>query len=108
MSGMSTPHYAYLDCEDAQKWAGHERIAYSLLHPGATWEHFRLYRGELPALESLGRFTGVLISGSHYSAYEGVLDASLAPAGPPLPLLLLINPATHLMCACRAPVDPGS
>lgn len=65
---------AYLpkqDCEDAAKWAGHEAIAEGLLHPGASWRHYRCFKRELPPLDSLAQLDGVLISGSHYSAYEG-------------------------------------
>lgn len=63
--------YAYLDCEDAPKWAGHEAIAFTLLHPGAQWTHYRCWADERPPLDSLAQLDGVLISGSHYSAYEG-------------------------------------
>lgn len=52
--------------------AGHEQGAYALLHPGAEWEHYRCFNRELPPLEGLAdRFHGVLVSGSHYSSYEG-------------------------------------
>ncbi|KAI7844378.1 hypothetical protein COHA_002176 [Chlorella ohadii] len=62
--------FAYLDCEDAAKWAGHEVIAEALLHSGASWQHFRCFDSQLPPLDSLAHLDGVLISGSHYSAYE--------------------------------------
>ena len=64
-------HSPTQDCEDAAKWAGHEAIAEALLHPGASWQHFRCFNRELPPLDSLSQLDGVLISGSHYSAYEG-------------------------------------
>ncbi|KAL4425807.1 hypothetical protein ABPG75_009823 [Micractinium tetrahymenae] len=62
--------FAFLDCEDAEKWRGHEEMAHSILQPGASWEHYRCFNRELPPLEGLAdRFDGLLISGSHYSAY---------------------------------------
>lgn len=64
-------HSTLQDCEDAAKWAGHEVIAEALLHPGASWTHLRCFNRELPPLDSLAQLDGVLISGSHYSAYEG-------------------------------------
>jgi hypothetical protein len=65
---MSSPQrYCLLDCEDAEKWRGHEKvlgkhtkgcvnskaaqphadsvplqIAHDLLHSGATWDHFKV------------------------------------------------------------------
>lgn len=68
--GLQT-HSCPQDCEDAAKWAGHEVIAEALLHPGASWTHYRCFNRELPPLDSLAQLDGVLISGSHYSAYEG-------------------------------------
>ena len=64
--GEESPRYAFLDCEDAVKWAGHEQvgaraprapllreghdtahpaqICFKVLHEGARWEHFRVRR----------------------------------------------------------------
>ena len=47
------------------------QMAKGILHPSATWEHYRCWAHELPPLEGLSeRCDGVLLSGGHYSAYE--------------------------------------
>ena len=48
-------------------------MAKAVLHPSATWAHYRCWAHELPPLEGLAeRCDGVVISGGQYSAYEGV------------------------------------
>ncbi|GAB4817049.1 hypothetical protein N2152v2_004095 [Parachlorella kessleri] len=51
---MAPPVYCLLDCEDAEKWKGHQQC----------FDH------ELPQLDTLGKFAAVFITGGHYSAYE--------------------------------------
>ena len=126
MAGGSPPlRYAYFDCEDAAKWAGHEATAFQLLQPGAQWTHYRCYQGELPPLEGLSeRIRGVLISGSHYSVYEGKqggrggggggaawlhscwgsFSTFLKPSWPPPPCRPPLDPrAAGLAAACGGP-----
>ena len=63
--------FAVIDCEDAPKWSGHERLWIdNLERPGdEPWRVYRAFAGELPDQP----FDGVVITGSHYS----VLDDSL-------------------------------
>lgn len=63
--------FAVIDCEDAPKWAGHEKLWIdALAGDDASWSVARAWAGELPPAD----IDGVVITGSHYS----VLDESLA------------------------------
>lgn len=71
------PRIAYINTEDADKWKDQlDVFARALGLPEAAFERFDAYNGEYPsALQlRLGRYDGVLITGSHYSA----VDPSLA------------------------------
>lgn len=60
--------FALLDCEDSEKWRGHEEIWLRLFkREGDEWDVFRVYNGELP---SNSQYKGILITGSHYSCYD--------------------------------------
>lgn len=54
------------------------QLSHALLHPGASWEHYRCFAGQLPPLEGLAeRCDGCVITGSHYSVYEGKRQESI-------------------------------
>ena len=64
--------YALFDCEDAEKWANH---AYYTWFPGLNaneeeWKWYKIYNGEFPTEEELGRIKGILITGSHHSVNQ--------------------------------------
>ncbi|BDA46536.1 probable gamma-glutamyl peptidase 4 at N-terminal half [Coccomyxa sp. Obi] len=65
------PNFAVFDCEDAQKWSGHEKL-YTEAFGGteASWDVFKCWDKELPDLRVAEQYRGIFISGSHYSAYE--------------------------------------
>jgi GMP synthase (glutamine-hydrolysing) len=66
-----TRRLAVLDCEDREKWLGHERLWIDpLRRDGDEWTSYRVWAGELP---EPGAVDGVVVSGSHHS----VLDDSL-------------------------------
>jgi GMP synthase-like glutamine amidotransferase len=59
--------FVVIDCEDAPKWAGHERLwVDALAIEGDTWQVARAYAGELPNAQ----LDGVVITGSHYSVVD--------------------------------------
>jgi GMP synthase-like glutamine amidotransferase len=65
-----THKFALLDCEDSEKWLGHEQIWLSLFkREEDEWEIFRVFEGKLPTNFN---YKGVIISGSHYSVYENL------------------------------------
>lgn len=64
--------FALLDCEDSDKWVGHEEIWFKQFkREGEQWVVFRVFKGELPTDDN---YKGILITGSHYS---GVLQRAL-------------------------------
>ncbi|HEU5055958.1 MAG TPA: hypothetical protein VFU21_05515, partial [Kofleriaceae bacterium] len=61
--------YAVLDCEDAPRWAGHDRNWIDLLRrPGDEWRSYRVWAGELPARPS--DHDGYVLTGSHHSVND--------------------------------------
>ena len=78
--------FAILDCEDAVKWDGHAIALSRLLGKnGETWEHHRVWSGELPDLREIETYQGLGVTGSHYStmdedsqAWIGILKRFLA------------------------------
>ncbi|CAL8462667.1 g2200 [Coccomyxa elongata] len=65
--------FAVFDCEDAQKWIGHEKLYTEVFGgTGASWDVFKCWDKDLPDLEAAEQYRGIFISGSHYSAYEDV------------------------------------
>ena len=68
---------AYLNTEDAEKWTDQREIfAQALGLPSDALEPFDTFKGEYPTREALqqGRYSGVLITGSHYSAIDPTLS----------------------------------
>lgn len=64
--------FAVLDCEDREKWTGHERYWIEpLRRDGQDWRSYRVWAGEMPA--DLDSLDGAVVTGSHHS----VLDDSL-------------------------------
>ncbi len=58
-----------LDCEDAPRWAGHDRNWVDLLgQPGDQWRSYKVWAGELPAAPS--DHDGYLLTGSHHSVND--------------------------------------
>ena len=88
MSPTPSPklRFAILDCEDAVKWDGHAIALSRLLGKnGETWEHHRVWSGELPDLREIETYQGLVVTGSHYStmdedsqAWIGILKRFLA------------------------------
>ena len=71
--GQPLPKLAYLNTEDASKWDDQLDIFSRALDlPKSCFERFDCYRGEFPPAEALRRgvYTGVLITGSHYSSVD--------------------------------------
>lgn len=71
-----TPKFAYLNVENAPKWKDQlEIFARALDIPVENFERFDCFEGELPTKEALSRgdFTGVLITGSHFSCKDPAL-----------------------------------
>jgi len=67
------PRIAYINTEDADKWNDQLRIfAGALRLPPAAFQRFDAYKGEFPTRAELesGKYNGVLITGSHYSAVD--------------------------------------
>ena len=61
-----------LDCEDTEKWAGHERYWIDgLRRDGEEWRNYRVWAGELP--EDIESLDGVVVTGSHHSALDDSL-----------------------------------
>jgi GMP synthase-like glutamine amidotransferase len=60
--------FAVIDCEDAPKWAGHERLWIDGLQRPADppWRVYRAFAGEVPDED----VDGVVITGSHYSVLD--------------------------------------
>ncbi|KAK9804068.1 hypothetical protein WJX73_001524 [Symbiochloris irregularis] len=61
---------AFLDCEKARKWLGHEKYFFSAYGSESQWDVFRCHKGEFPCLEDAGRYAAIFISGSASSAYD--------------------------------------
>lgn len=65
-----------LDCEDAPKWHGYSESCWKtvLQSPGDSWEIFNLPKdGVFPDPDTLdSKYDVMVISGSHYSAYEDI------------------------------------
>lgn len=62
--------YLILDCEDAEKWRGHEKLYLRTFGSGGeTWEHFKAYDLQFPPDEEFGEIAAVVVSGSHHDAW---------------------------------------
>lgn len=93
-SSRSARRFAVLDCENGEKWAGHERYWIDgLRRDGDEWRSYRVWAGELP--EDASSLAGAVITGSHDSAADDSLPwlepllgflrtAAAAEAGPRL------------------------
>mmetsp|Transcript_45563 Transcript_45563/g.85073 ORF Transcript_45563/g.85073 Transcript_45563/m.85073 type:complete len:414 (+) Transcript_45563:113-1354(+) len=68
--------FAVIDCEDASKWEGHHHIWIAALAcERETWDHYRAWAGELPAIKGEGKpFTGLVITGSHHDAHNDQVE----------------------------------
>jgi len=67
--GSRVKKFAILDCEDAEKWRGHENIFINLLKgDNEEWKTFRVWKGELPNLDE--QWNGFVVTGSHHSVYD--------------------------------------
>jgi len=64
--------YALFDCEDAEKWANHPYFTWfpSLNAKEEEWKWYKIYLGEYPTEEELGRIKGIVITGSHHSVNQ--------------------------------------
>ena len=64
--------FAVLDCENGEKWAGHERYWIDgLRRDGDEWRSYRVWAGELP--DDSSSLAGAVITGSHDSATDDSL-----------------------------------
>lgn len=69
---MAIRRYAVLDCEDAPRWAGHDRNWIGLLRRDEEeWHSFRVWAGELPAEPRA--YDGYVLTGSHHSVNDSAL-----------------------------------
>lgn len=58
-----------LDCEDAPRWAGHDRNWIDLLRrSGEDWHSYRVWAGELP--DGPAAYDGYVLTGSHHSVCD--------------------------------------
>jgi GMP synthase-like glutamine amidotransferase len=68
------PRIAYLNTEDAPKWADQRSIfAEALRMPLECLEPFDCFAGEFPSRDALHAFDALLITGSHFSALDPTL-----------------------------------
>lgn len=66
--------FAILDCEDANKWKGHESIWINKLKESEEeiWDVFRVWNGELPDPLS-DEYKGYVITGSRHAVYGNAI-----------------------------------
>ncbi|KAL6040086.1 Glutamine amidotransferase [Balamuthia mandrillaris] len=65
--------FAILWCEDAPKWEGFESLLVDLIREEEPTTAFVVYQAinrQLPPLEELSSFKGLIVSGSRWSAYD--------------------------------------
>ena len=69
---MKRKFFALFDCEDAEKWANHPYFTWfpAMKEVNEDWKWFRIYLGEYPTEEELGRLDGIIITGSHHSVNQ--------------------------------------
>jgi GMP synthase-like glutamine amidotransferase len=94
---VSTRRFAVLDCEDAPRWAGHDRNWIDLLRrEGDVWHSFRVWAGELP--ERPGAYDAYVLTGSHHS----VNDATQTWLGPLFEFVAAVahSPDARVFGAC--------
>lgn len=69
-------HYAAVSCDDSEKWGYSEATTDRLVEihsrEGECWTTFHAVRGEIPTVEDLQKFKGVIISGSPNSANDDI------------------------------------
>ncbi|KAK3742348.1 hypothetical protein QZH41_007861 [Actinostola sp. cb2023] len=75
-TGCGTTRYAAVSCDDSEKWGYSEATIQRLkdIHcrEGEEWTAFHALRGQVPTIEDLQKFKGVIISGSINSANDNV------------------------------------
>jgi GMP synthase-like glutamine amidotransferase len=60
-------------CEDQPEWSFlGDVIKDAFGNVGDVWETFLCHQGQWPSIEDASHFTGFVITGSHYSAYDPV------------------------------------
>lgn len=69
-------HYAAVSCDDSEKWGYSEATTDRLIDihrkDGEQWTPFHAVRGQVPTVEDLKRFKGIIISGSPKSVHDDI------------------------------------
>ena len=61
--------FAVIDCEDDHRWEGLARCVVQLFgRDDEAWHHYRACDGELPDVENLRAYDGIVVSGSSHRA----------------------------------------
>lgn len=60
--------------EDAEKWAGCSEVVWrdALEQDGDVWELFQCHAHQYPSPASVSAYDFLILTGSHYSAYEDI------------------------------------
>ncbi|MEW5304121.1 MAG: hypothetical protein WDW38_003480 [Sanguina aurantia] len=71
---LHTRRIALLEMEDAEKWSGCSEIIWrdALEQDGDVWELFQCHAHQYPSPSTVAAYDFLILTGSHYSAYEDV------------------------------------